>query len=144
MKYSNQIDINQPIGKVVALMENPEYMKEWQPGFISMERLSGNPGAPGAKSKLKYKMGRRNIELVETILHSNLPHELHVTYETRGVFNTQRNFFTALSDHQTRWVAETDFAFSGFMKILGWLMPGAFKKQSQQYLDLFKAFAEKQ
>jgi carbon monoxide dehydrogenase subunit G len=144
MQYSNQIDINQPIDKVVALMENPAYMKEWQPGFISFESISGTPGQTGAQSRLRYKMGKRKVELVETIIHRNLPHEFHATYETRGVFNTQRNFFTALSDNQTRWVAETDFKFSGFMKILGWLMPGAFKKQSQQYLDLFKVFAEKQ
>jgi hypothetical protein len=29
------------------------------------------------------------------------------------------------------------------MKLIGWLMPGTFKKQSQKYLDLFKSFAEK-
>lgn len=30
------------------------------------------------------------------------------------------------------------------MKLFGWLMPGAFKKQSQKYLDMFKEFAEKE
>jgi hypothetical protein len=28
------------------------------------------------------------------------------------------------------------------MKLIGWLMPGAFKKQSQKYLNDFKDFAE--
>ncbi|WP_337251640.1 hypothetical protein [Maribacter halichondriae] len=38
---------------------------------------------------------------------------------------------------------ETDFQFEGFMmKTMGFLMPGAFKKQSKKYMEDFKAFAE--
>ena len=37
---------------------------------------------------------------------------------------------------------ESEFIFSGFMKIMGIVMPGAFKKESYKYLKLFKEFAE--
>ena len=40
------------------------------------------------------------------------------------------------------WRSDSHFKFSGFMKLMGLFMPGAFKKQSQQSLDRFKAFAE--
>jgi hypothetical protein len=30
------------------------------------------------------------------------------------------------------------------MKLMGWLMPGAFKKQSQKYLVFFKEYVEKE
>lgn len=31
---------------------------------------------------------------------------------------------------------------AGFMKIVGWLMPGAIKKETQKLMDQFKVFAE--
>jgi hypothetical protein len=37
---------------------------------------------------------------------------------------------------------EQEFQFKGFMKIIGFLFPGAFKKQSLKYLVDFKQFAE--
>ena len=41
------------------------------------------------------------------------------------------------------WVSESEFQFQGFgMKLFGFLMPGAFKKQSQKYLNDFKNFVE--
>jgi hypothetical protein len=144
MKYSNEVEINLPIQRVIELFDNPDNLAKWQPGFISMEHLSGTPGQPGAKSKLKYKMGKREIEMIETITLRNLPEAFHGTYEAKGVYNIQQNYFTSIETNKTKWVSESEFKFSGFMKLIGWLMPGAFKKQSQQYLDRFKVFAEKE
>jgi carbon monoxide dehydrogenase subunit G len=142
MKYSNEIEINQPIQRVKELFENPANMSKWQPGFISMEPLSGTPGQAGAKSKLKYKMGKRDVEMIETITLNNLPYEFHGTYEAKGMHNEQKNFFTETAPGKTKWRSETEFKFSGIMKLIGWLMPGMFRKQLQKYLDMFKAFAE--
>jgi carbon monoxide dehydrogenase subunit G len=144
MKYTNEVEINQPLSKVIELFDNPDNMPQWQPGFISMEHLSGVTGQAGAKSKLKYKMGNREIEMIETITTRNLPKEFHGVYEAKGVYNVQRNFFNEVAPGKTKWVSESEFKFSGMMKLVGWLMPGGFKKQSQKYLDMFKAFAEKQ
>ena len=144
MKYSNEIEINLPIDKVIALFDDPENMKHWQPGLQSFEHLSGTPGQPGAKSKLKYKMGNRDIEMIETITKRNLPQEFAGTYETKGVYNLVSNKFYPLGVNKTKWVTDTEFQLSGFMKLIGWLMPGSFKKQSQKFLEDFKTFAEKQ
>lgn len=143
MKYTNEVEINQPLEKVIELFDNPANMSKWQPGFISMEHLNGVPGQAGAKSKLKYKMGKRDVEMIETIDHRDLPHAFHGTYETKGVYNIQKNFFCEIGPGKTKWISESEFKFSGLMKLIGWLMPGAFRKQSQKYLDLFKEFAEK-
>lgn len=143
MRYINEVEVNLPLQKVIDLFDNPANMPYWQPGFISMEHISGEAGQPGAKSRLKYKMGKRDIEMIETITHRNLPHEFHGTYEAKGVYNVQKNYFKPVGDNKTKWISETEFKFSGIMKLIGWLMPGTFKKQSQKYLDLFKKFAEK-
>lgn len=143
MKYTNEVVIDLPREKVIELFDNPDNMKHWQPGLVSFDHISGTPGQPGAKSKLCFQMGKREIEMIETITERNLPDEFNGIYEAKGVFNILKNRFIVLDEKHTKWVAETEFQFSGMMKLFGWLMPGMFKKQSQQYLDLFKAFAEK-
>lgn len=144
MKYINEVIINKPIDEITQLFSDPNNMKEWQPGFTSMQLLSGEEGKPGAKSKLHYKMGKRDIEMIETIEVNSLPENFTATFETKGVYNHQKNTFEKLAEDRTRYVAYNEFRFSGIMKLFGWFMPNAFKKQSQQYMDLFKEFAEKQ
>lgn len=142
MKYTNEVEINLPVSRVIELFDNPDNMKHWQKGFQSFEHISGTPGQLGAKSRLKYKMGKRDIEMVETITKRNLPEEFAGTYEVKGVMNIISNRFAALSENKTKWIADNEFQFKGFMKIIAFLMPGAFKKQSQKFLDDFKTFAE--
>ena len=142
MKYINEVIINQPLERVLELFDSEENLFKWQPELLSFEHLSGEKGEVGSKSSLKYKMGKREVEMIETITAKNLPEEFNGTYEAKGVWNEVRNSFVALDLQTTKWVAESHFKFSGFMKIIALLMPGSFKKQSQKYLDLFKAFAE--
>ena len=87
-------------------------------------------------------MGKREIEMIETITVRNLPEEFSATYETKGVYNTVKNKFVSLSENRTRYISEQEFQFSGMMKFIGATMPGAFKKQSQKYMQQFKEFAE--
>ncbi|SFN70166.1 Polyketide cyclase / dehydrase and lipid transport [Algoriphagus ornithinivorans] len=143
MKFTQEIEIERPIDEVISLFDNPDNMDKWMDGLKSFEPISGTPGQPGAKSKLKFKMGNREIEMIETITTRNLPGEFSGTYEAKGVFNIVRNRFVKLSENRTKYIAENEFQFKGFMKLMGFLMPSAFKKQSMKYLVAFKEFAEK-
>ncbi len=142
MKYTTEIEINKPIDNVIELFDNPDNMDKWMDGLQSFEPISGTPGQPGAKSKLKFKMGKREIEMIETITVRNLPDEFSGIYEAKGVFNVVKNKFIKLSENKTQYISEQEFQFKGFMKVIGFLMPGAFKKQSMKYLQAFKRFAE--
>jgi hypothetical protein len=144
MKYTVETEIDLPVSRVVELFDNPDNLKYWQPGLISFEHVSGTPGQPGAISKLRYKMGKREIEMTETITVRDLPREYSGTYEAKGVFNISRNFFEPLSEKRTKYISENEFRFNGFMKLIGMLMPGSFKRESMKYLVQFKEFAEKQ
>lgn len=144
MKFTVTIEIDLPRSRVIELFDNPENMPYWQKGFISMEHLSGEPGQEGAKSKLHYKMGNREIEMVETITVRNLPYEFSGTYDADGVHNLVKNTFEEINETTTRWTSYNEFHLKGFMKIMGWIMPGAFKKQSLNFLEDFKSFAENQ
>ncbi len=142
MKYNVEITINLPRTKVIELFDNTENLYKWQPGLMSFDHLSGTPGEVGAKSKLLYKMGRREIEMIETITVKNFPDEFSGTYEAKGVWNEVKNYFHELDENTTKWVSENEFRCSGFMKIFTLLMPGSFKKETQKYLEQFKEFAE--
>ena len=142
MKYSNEVIINLPIKKVIELFDSEENLFKWQPELLSFEHLSGEKGEVGAKSKMNYKMGKREIEMIETITVKNLPKEFSATYEAKGVWNEMKNYFEEIDGTTTRWRSESYFKFSGFMKLIGFFMPGSFQKQSQKSLEQFKAFAE--
>ena len=142
MKYRNEIEIDLPRSRVIELFDNQENLKHWQPGLLSFEHISGTPGQPGAKSRLKYKMGNREIEMIETIIRRNLPDDYDFIFDAKGVHNLVSNKFEEIGPNKTRYITDSEFQFSGFMKIMGWLMPGAFKKQSQKFLEDFKRFAE--
>lgn len=143
MRYDSEITLDVPREKVIAYFDNIDNLKYWQDGLISHKHLEGNPGQTGTKTLLKYELGKRKIEMVETITIRNLPEEFSGTYETKGVWNEVKNFFHE-EGKQTRWVTENEFQFQGFfMKMMGFLLPGAFKKQSMKYLKDFKSFVEK-
>ena len=59
-----------------------------------------------------------------------------------GVYNIVINRFEKVDKNTTRVINDQEFRFKGFMKIIGLLMPGAFKKQSKKYLEDFKYFVE--
>lgn len=142
MKFNVAIEIEKPVGEVVALFDNVDNLYKWMEGLESFEHLEGTPGEVGARSRLKFDMNGRKIEMIETITVKDLPSEFTGTYEADGVFNIVRNRFEPLGEDRTLYTSENEFQFKGFMKIFGWLMPGMFRKQSLKYLEAFKRFAE--
>jgi hypothetical protein len=144
MKYILDIDINKPIDRVIELFDNPDNMQKWLEGLQSFEHISGPPGMPGAKSKLIFRTGKREMEMIETIAVRNLPAEFSGTYEAGGMLSIVKNRFEKISPTQTKYISENEFRFKGMMKLIAMLMPGAFKKQSRKHLSDFKKFVESQ
>lgn len=142
MKYTTKVEINVPKSRAVELFENPDNMKNWQPSLISFEPFEGEPGKEGSKAKLRFKMGKSEMEMIETIKTNNLPDEFIAEYEARNVHNLIYCRFTEPEQGKTIWEMVSEFNFTGMMKLMGWLMPGMFKKQSQKDMENFKAFAE--
>jgi len=142
MKFTCTTVIDAPVSKVVTLYTDPESMKESQDGFIRKENLEGPPWEVGSKSRIIYE----KLELVETILISDLPAEFKALYEHKHMVNTMYCKFTALDNATTRFDQEIHYTkFIGFIpKLMARLFPGLFKKQVQKWLDKFKIFVEKE
>jgi hypothetical protein len=144
MKYSSEIVVNLPLKEFIKKFDNAENMKHWQRGLVSIEHISGEPGMVGAKMRLNYKIGKRKMEIIETITHSNFPYEFHGSYSAEGIVNIQENYFEEISNGNTKWTSINEFLPLKFMmRVMLWMMPKAFKKQTTLYLKDFKNFAEK-
>lgn len=142
MIYTLEIDLSLPRDKVVELFDNPSNMPEWQDSLISYQHLGGVPGQEGATARLVHRVGNREIEMTETVASRNLPDEFTGLYEAKGAWNRVLNRFIELGPNQTRWIFESELRCSGLLKIMGFLMPGMFKKASLKDMRRFKKFAE--
>lgn len=142
MKYSCTVTIDKPRDHVIALFDNTDNMSKWQDGLVSFTHVSGEFGQVGSTYAIVYKMGKRVVEMVETLVERSLPDRFAATYEAPGVWNLVENTFTELGDEQTQWVVDTEFKCSGFIMIMSWIMPGMFKKQTMKMMTAFKDFAE--
>lgn len=143
LRYSTEVTVARSRDDVIAIVKDPSQAPHWMEGFVSAEPTEGEPWATGSKSKLTFKMGKRDMVMEETILANSLPDGYHVEYTTDGVRNEIENRFIAVSDNETRWEMDNVFEFGGFMmKVMGTLMPFMFKKQTATYAQNFKAYAE--
>lgn len=145
MRYQFEIEINAPRERVVELFLDPDNLQKWQPDLVSFEQIS--PGAPrevGAKTKQVHRMGKREVEMIETITVHRPPEEFAANYEAEGVSNLVSNRLTATTRGTTRWILDSHCKFSGLMmKLMALLLPGMFKKQTLTFMQRFKEFAEK-
>jgi len=149
LKYSTAIVIDLPRPRVIDLFTDINQLTAWQPGLERAELLEGEPGQPGAKTRLVYQRDRREVEIIETIIGRNQgpdeqgPYTLIVGYETRGVRNQVVNVFEAMDGEHTRWTADNEFNFRGWMLILSLFLGSAFRKQTLDDMKCFKSFAER-
>ncbi len=141
--YTLSIDIARPRQEVIDLFNNAENLFRWQPGLQSFEHIRGEPGKAGAKSRLSYLHGKCHIELTETITDADFPNAVSGLYEWPGGMNTLANRFIAVDENTTRWESTCAYRFRSLpMKVMGFLMPGTFRKQNLGFMKNFKAFCE--
>jgi len=141
VKHSCDIEINAPRSRVVALFDNPANLVKWQPDLIKFEPISGTPGQPSAKSRLVYRAGKGELELIETITLRNLPDEFSGTYESKMGMTRISNRFVD-NGPTTRWIVDTEFSGSWIMKVLSLVMGGMMRAQTLKVVQAFKVFAE--
>ncbi|WP_346137355.1 SRPBCC family protein [Lentzea roselyniae] len=153
MRYTVSMEIALPRERVVQLLSDPEHLPKWLRGLVLHEPLSGVHGQVGTKSRVVMQMGQQKFEGTETITRrepvdlQGIATEGVVHFEReivgKGMWSAVRDRLTETSQETTLWVSENEYRFSGvLMRLAGLLMPGAFRKQSLQHMQDFKAFAE--
>jgi hypothetical protein len=153
MKYTVSIEIALPREEVAQLLADPAHMPKWLRGLVLHEPLNGVHGQVGTRSRVVMQTGQQKFEGIETITRREpanlrgIPKGSVVHYEREivgeGMWSAARERLTEASPDTTLWVSENEYRFSGLMmRLVGLLMPGAFRKQSLQHMQDFKAFVE--
>ncbi|MEI8004895.1 MAG: SRPBCC family protein [Bacteroidota bacterium] len=145
MKFKGSIEIDRPQARVAELFADPGNLKEFQDGFIKKVLVSKQAGEEGAVSKMYYKFGKRDMELTETVIENRLPDSFLASYHHKHMDNTMKSTFVALGENKTRYDYEVEYTRVSWVipKLMITLFSAMFKKQSDKWMNQFKAFAEK-
>ncbi|HEU5486531.1 MAG TPA: SRPBCC family protein [Microlunatus sp.] len=153
MKYTVGIEVALPRETVAQLLADPAHLQKWLRGLVLHEPLNGEHGQLGTTSRVVMQLGKQKVECTEIItrrepvdLH-DIPEDSVVHFDREivgeGMWNAVRDQLTVTGPQTTLWQSESEYRFSGvLMRLVGLLMPGVFRKQSQQHMQDFKAFAE--
>ena len=153
MKYTVSIEIALPRERVAQLLADPAHTPKWLRGLVLHEPLSGAHGQVGTESRVVMQMGKQTMEATETITRRD-PADLHgipkgsVVHFDReivgeGMWSAVRDRLTEAGPETTLWESENEYRFSSVpMRLVGLVMPGAFRKQTRRHMQDFKAFAE--
>jgi hypothetical protein len=125
----------------------------WLRGLVLHEPLRGRHGQVGTESRVVLQTGRQQMECTETVTRRE-PADLHgiprdgvVHFDreivAQGMWSAARERLTETGPETTLWESENEYRFSAVpMRLVGYVMRGAFRKQSLQHMQDFKAFAE--
>ena len=153
MKYTVSIEIALPRERVVQLLADSAHLPKWLRGLVLHEPLRGMHGQVGTESRVVLQLGQQTMEGTETITRRE-PANLHaipsdsVVHFDREIVATSmwmavRDRLTEAGPETTLWASENEYRFSNVpMRLVGLFMRGAFRMQSHQHMQDFKAFAE--
>jgi hypothetical protein len=152
MKYTVSIEIALPRERVVQLLADSAHLPKWLRGLVLHEPLSGMHGQVGTESRVVMQTGQQKMEGTETITRrepanlQGIPRDSVVHFDreivAEGMWSAVRDRLTEAGPETTLWASENEYRFSGPMRLVVPFMRGAFRKQSRQHMQDFKAFAE--
>ena len=136
------ITINQAVETVWDKLMNPDNLKFWLTGFVSVEHVSGESGKTGAISKLKFMERGKEMEVMETVtaIKSNQQYSFTMT---STAFNAETDIRLISFGTRTEMIQTVQFFPKQFMmKLLMPLLKRTMKKRMENELIRFKNFVE--
>lgn len=144
MELGNHITINAPKDFVASYLRTSEYFDKWQDDFKSATLLSGDLDQVSAQTRMLYKFGNSDLELLETVRNNNLPDSFEALYEHKHMDNIMLSIFKDLDGDKTINSTQVKYIeLKGWIiKIMAKLFSGKFKKGPEKWMRQFKSFVE--
>jgi hypothetical protein len=137
VRFTKEVVLDQPIGRVRELTSDPAHLHHWQPDLVSITQHGDTPGAAGSTATLKY----RKFTLEETVLAATADERVS-RYETTGMVHTITNRYSALDDQRTLLVCDNEFQLSGLLKLGRRVLEKSLREQVERNVDNFKKFID--
>jgi carbon monoxide dehydrogenase subunit G len=121
---------------------NPENLKYWLTGFVSVKHLKGTIGEAGSTSQLKFIEKDKEMEITETVLCSHPGQHYSFRMESTS-FSTENDIRLISFGSRTELIQTVQFVPNGiFMKLFAPLIKSQMKKRMLHELLALKNFIE--
>ena len=145
--YQEEIIIRSSIENVMELHENSSLLKNYMPGVISYEMISGESRTMGSIAEITLAFNTndavsRKITMKEEVVLSNLPNKKVIIYDTGAIKNKITYRFVNMGDNETKFFRKHEYEFNTYMKITSFFTSKKIKRKSYKYLSSFKEFVE--
>jgi hypothetical protein len=125
-----------------SVLQDPEKLGEWLPGFIKMEHISGDPGAVGAISEVYFDENGQQMVIKETITAVDPGQSMSMLYES-DFMNMDYHITLTEIDGKTKISTSTSNQGNGlFSKSILAMMGGSLKQQEEENLANLKKAIE--
>jgi len=145
--YQEEIIIKSSVENVMELHENLSLLKNYMPGVISYEMISGESRTMGSIAEITLAFNTndavsRKITMKEEVVLSNLPNKKVIIYDTGAIKNKITYRFVNMGDNETKFFRKHEYEFNTYMKITSFFTSKKIKRKSYKYLSSFKEFVE--
>jgi hypothetical protein len=143
MKSVLEFDIQAPRDKVAELFADPANNPNWMNDLDRCEPIGGSPGMPGSTYRMVPKKG--DMVFVATVLSRDLPQEVRLRLDGKGVVVSITDRFRATSPGVTTMYSEEEFRFkTWFSRLFGFVAQRSIRNAHRRHMESFKHFAEQQ
>lgn len=142
MRFAWELEIAQPLDRVMERLADPQHPLRWQPGLVRIVPLEGTLGREGSVARYEFDLHGRYFELVETVLVDRLPEERVARYEGRGLVHTVTNRFTAVDAEVTGLLSRHEGFFTGAARLLALPLRRPMRERWRIELAHFRTYIE--
>ncbi|GGD24311.1 SRPBCC family protein [Flavobacterium orientale] len=140
--YECEIVVDKPVTETWDVLQDPEKLSEWLPGFQRIEHNSGTPGTIGAVSTVYFDNNGETMAIKETITDIQPNEMMSMKYES-DFMDMDYEVRTTSVDGKTKIHSITTAAGNGiFSKSILALMGSSLKKQEETNLSNLKKAIE--
>jgi hypothetical protein len=142
LNMKNTVEVRSPIGHSFAVFENVNKMKDWMPGFKSIELTGGLPFMPNSTYKLVTEENGRRMEMKETLIALQTNEIFSFTLENDQIYSEVQVHFSGGPD-KTIISAETKIRGQNmFWRSMLVFAKGTIMEKQQQMYEAMKKVIE--
>ena len=142
--YSATVKVEEPIDDVFTMFNDISLIQNWIPEIKSIDTIQFNPGITGSRFKMVVDNQGKEVNMEEKVLAFIDNEKVTLYFDAEGMLKTDEYIFT--KENGTTVITLNASYRSEDSYILSCFFPyfkGTLQEIDQQYLNNFKAFAEK-
>lgn len=142
VSYSSDVMVEKSTNEAWAVLQDPEKLGEWLPGFQKMEHISGVPGTVGAVSEVYFDENGEAMSIKETITAVVPGETMSMLYESDFMDMDYQIKLTAIEGNTKIETFTTNKGNGLFSRSILALMGGSLKQQEEMNLSSLKKAIE--